>query len=378
MPASSLAFAILRHEWRRFLPGLLSVTFAGVLMLVQLGLLLGMFGTVTVLIDTGAADLWISSPAAESFDQGQNIPARLADLARLEPAVARSETLMLNDVIWHSPRGARLSVSLIGLKPDTQALGCPQALRAALCARLAEPMAVVVDAGDLDKLATAPGETAEINGHRVRVLAAASGLRNIGGAYVFASTQTARALLDGSGDDVTYVLAQLGADRPDRAEPTRDALQTSVLGPRYRAWTRTEFSRSSQWYWLRESGVGAGFLFSSLLGLVIGVVITSQTLRAAVLGSIREYAAFRAMGVPAAKLGTVVLQQSLWIGAAGVLLTLLTSVAVKALAALFEITLVLSAWAVLLAAAVGLATAVISGVLTLRELYRLEPAELLR
>ena len=377
MPASSLALAILRHEWRRFLPGLLSVTFAGVLMLVQLGLLLGMFGTVTVLVDSAQADLWISSPAAESFDQGQAIPARLADLARLRPEVARSETLMLNDVIWHSPRGARLGVSLVGLSPGADALGCPQALRATLCDRLSEPMAVIVDEGDLDKLATAPGEMAEINGRRVRVLAAARGLRNIGGAYVFASKQTARALLEtGRGnDEVTFVLAKLATPS---AEPARAALQADVLGARYRAWTRREFSASSQWYWLRESGVGAGFLFSSLLGLAIGVVITSQTLRAAVLGSIREYATFRAMGVPAVKLGTVVLQQSLLIGCAGVVLTLLASLAVKALAAVFDITLVFSAWAVLLAGAVGLITAVFSGVLTLRELYRLEPAELLR
>ena len=375
MPASSLALAILRHEWRRFLPGLLSVTFAGVLMLVQLGLLLGMFGTVTVLVDSAQADLWISSPAAESFDQGQAIPARLADLARQRPEVARSETLMLNDVIWHSPRGARLGVSLIGMNPDADALGCPQALRDALCERLSEPMAVIVDEGDLDKLATAPGEMAEINGRRVRVLAAARGLRNIGGAYVFASKQTARALLGSGNDEVTFVLAKLATPA---AEPARAALQADVLGPRYRAWTRREFSASSQWYWLRESGVGAGFLFSSLLGLAIGVVITSQTLRAAVLGSIREYATFRAMGVPAVKLGTVVLQQSLLIGCAGVVLTLLISLAVKALAAVFDVTLMLSAWAVLLAAAVGLVTAVFSGVLTLRELYRLEPAELLR
>ncbi|GAC1624621.1 MAG: hypothetical protein NVS9B10_10770 [Nevskia sp.] len=376
MAAASLAFAILRHEWRRFLPGLLSVTFAGVLMLVQLGLLIGMFGTVTVLVDSAAADLWISSPATESVDQGQAIPGRLADLVRALPDVARSETLSLNDVLWHSARGAKLSVSLVGLTPETSALGCPQALRAALCAQLAEPMAVVVGAGDLDKLAVAPGETAEINGRRVRVIVAEPGLRNIGSAYVFASTQTARVLLDGSGGgDTTFVLARLQNAAPGAA---RDALQAGLIGPHYRVWTRAELSASSQRYWLGESGVGAGFLFSSLLGLVIGIVITSQTLRAAVLASVREYAALRAMGVSAGRLVMVVLHQALWIGFAGVGLTLLTSVLVQALAAAFDVTLVLSLWAILLAAGIGLATAALSGVLTLRELYRLEPAELLR
>ena len=374
MPAASLALAILRHEWRRFLPGLLSVTFAGVLMLVQLGLLIGMFGTVTVLIDSSRAALWVSSPAAESIDLAQPIPARLVATVRQRGEITRSEPLSLNEVLWRSAKGAKLSVSLIGLAADDAALGCPRALQAGLCAALAEPMAVIVDEADLDKLAIAPGEFAEVNGRRVRVIAAAHGLRTIGSAYVFVSHQTARALLDGAGDDTSFVLASL--DR-GAAEPTRAALQAE-LGPRFRAWTQHEFSSASQRYWLGESGVGAGFLFSSLLGLVIGVVITSQTLRAAILGSVREYAAYRAIGVPAASLMQVVLHQALWIGGAGVLLTLLTSIAVQALARAFDVPLVLSPAAVALAASVGLITAAVSGVLTLRELYRLEPAELLR
>lgn len=374
MPAASLALAILRHDWRRFLPGLLSVTFAGVLMLVQLGLLIGMFGTVTVLIDSSRAALWVSSPAAESIDLAQPIPARLVATARQRSEITRSEALSLSDVLWHSPHGAKLSVSLIGLEPRDDALGCPRALRAGLCAALVEPMAVIVDEADLDKLAIAPGEFAEVNGRRVRVIAVSHGLRTIGSAYVFASHQTARALLDGAADDTSFVLASLAAAPPEAA---RAALQTE-LGPRYRAWTQQEFSSASQHYWLGESGVGAGFLFSSLLGLVIGVVITSQTLRAAILGSVREYAAYRAIGVQASSLMQVVLHQALWIGGAGVLLTLLTSVAVQALARAFDVPLVLSAGAVALAASVGLVTAAVSGVLTLRELYRLEPAELLR
>ena len=374
MPAAFLALAILRHDWRRFLPGLLSVTFAGVLMLVQLGLLLGMFGTVTVLIDSSRAALWVSSPAAESIDLAQPIPARLVATVRQRSEITRSEPLSLTDVLWHSPHGAKLSVSLIGLEPSNDALACPRALQAGLCEALIEPMAVIVDEADLDKLEITPGEFAEVNGRRVRVIAASRGLRTIGSAYVFASTQTVRALLDGNPDDTSFVLASLPTPL---AESTREALQTE-LGPRYRAWTRHEFSNASQRYWLGESGVGAGFLFSSLLGLVIGVVITSQTLRAAILGSVREYAAYRAIGVPASSLMQVVLHQALWIGGAGVLLTLLTSVGIQALAHAFDVPLRLSVAAVVLAASVGLMTAAVSGVLTLRELYRLEPAELLR
>jgi len=378
-PLMSLARLILIHDWRRFLPALLSVAFAGVLMLVQLGLLQGMFGTVTVLVDQSNADLWITSPETQSFEQARDIPATLASLSRVHPQVIHAETLQLHDADWRSGERTRVAVSLVGLTPSAQALACPQSMRAALCAKLAEPMAVLVDRGDLGKLATAPGQLAEVNGKRVRVVGTVSGLRSIGSAYVFASLQTARALSDpGSGgeDSSSFILLKL-APQPD-ALRVRDQLQALLQRSLYRVWTGTEFSSASQRYWLLESGVGAGFLFSSLLGLLIGVVITSQTLRAVILASLREYASFRAIGVPARRLALVVLEQAAWIGCAGAMLTLLLAALAALGARAFYIPLSLSAPAIIAAAVLSIATALVSGVLALRELYRLGPADLLR
>jgi putative ABC transport system permease protein len=374
----SLARATLRHEWRRFLPGVLSVAFAGVLMLVQLGLLLGMFGTVTVLVDDSDANLWVTSPETQSFDQSRDIPTQLAALLRLHPAVRRTDTLLTHDADWRSGDDTRVAVVLVGLQPRGDALACPRPMRATLCARLAEPDAVVVDEAEADKLNAAPGRLAELNGHRVRVVGLSQGLRSIGNTYVFASWQTARELSEAApnGDDLaTFVLARTDSKEP---EPVRRDLQQLLRRPAYRVWTAAGFSEHSQSWWLLESGVGAGFLFSSLLGLIIGTVITSQTLRGVILASLREYATFRAIGVPAARLGAVVLEQSLWIGAIGGLLTLLVSGLAVVLAKAFYVPLVLTWWAVLTAVLIGLLTAAISGLMALRELYRLQPAELLR
>ncbi|MDB5972575.1 MAG: transporter permease [Hydrocarboniphaga sp.] len=383
----SLACSILLHDWRRFVPALLSVAFAGVLMLVQLGLLLGMFGSVTVLVDTASADLWITSPETQSFEQSRDIPARLAALAGLHPQVIHTETMQLHDADWRSGTATRVAVSLVGLRPEGRSIACPEVLRAALCARLSAPMSVLVDRGDLAKLGIEPGialgQLAEVNGRRVRVVGVTSGLRSIGSAYVFASEQTERALAahaadaDTDADDpVSFVLVQLlaGAD----AGSVRDQLQSLMRRPVYRVWTAAEFSMQSQRYWLLESGVGAGFLFSSMLGLVIGIVITSQTLRGVILGSLREYATFRAIGVPARRLSAVILEQSLWIGLCGALATLVLSAVASLLARSFYIPLTLTPWAIVSAALLSIATAVMSGLLALRELYRLEPVELLR
>lgn len=376
----SLALIILRHDWRRFLPALLSVSFAGVLMLVQLGLLAGMFGTVTVLADTTAADLWLTAPAVRSIDQAADIPSNLTALLYSHPAVASSETLNLRDASWRGSTGTPVPVTLVGLSPDPDALSCPQALRARLCAALAEPDSVVVDSSEADKLDVPEGLPAsvEINGHRLHVVGLSSGLRSIGTTYVFLSRQSLRGLLadEAAVETSSFVLARL---QPGSVATTVVTELGALLpAASSRVWTRDALSGQSQQWWLTESGVGAGFLFSTALGLLIAVVITSQTLRGVVLGQLREYAAFRAIGVPPSKLGAVIVEQSAWIGAAGGLLMLAVVAAVSALAAKFQVPFALQAGGIAAAFAIGLLTAIGSGLLALRELYRLQPAELLR
>ena len=136
-------------------------------------------------------------------------------------------------------------------------------------------------------------------------------------------------------------------------------------------------STLSQTYWLMESGTGVGFLFSTLLGLAVGVAITSQTLSAAVLGSLREYATLRALGVPLAALRAVVLEQSFWIGLAGLAVTAIAA-ALLLSAAASVVAVAVPWWAAVGTAAFTLLVALGSGMLSLGPLLKTEPAELLR
>jgi putative ABC transport system permease protein len=120
-----------------------------------------------------------------------------------------------------------------------------------------------------------------------------------------------------------------------------------------------------------------GFLFSTLLGLAVGVAITSQTLRAAVLGSLREYATLRALGVPLAALRAVVLEQSFWIGLAGLAVTAIAA-ALLLSAAASVVAIAVPWWAAVGTAAFTLLVALGSGMLSLGPLLKTEPAELLR
>ena len=110
----------------------------------------------------------------------------------------------------------------------------------------------------------------------------------------------------------------------------------------------------------------------------IGVGITSQTLRGAVLANIKEFASLRALGVSRTSLRWIVLELSFWVGVCGLGATavLVTGLTFLADAAGVPMSFPLSN--VFSTALFLLFTALISGFFSLGVLKRSQPADLLR
>ena len=64
-----------------------------------------------------------------------------------------------------------------------------------------------------------------------------------------------------------------------------------------------------------KAGIALGY--TALLGLLVGAVVTSQTLYAATAASAKEYAILLAMGIPRRRVTMTVLVQSFWVGLFG-------------------------------------------------------------
>ncbi|UXY15478.1 ABC transporter permease [Chitiniphilus purpureus] len=378
MASVSLARSSLIYEWRRYLAAVLAVTFAGLLIVVQVALLLGLLGSVSVVIDRSSAQLWIGYRGTQSVDLGRGIPAASDLDARLHPAVTRVERLYLGYGDWRRDDGAAVTIMLNGIDERVPGMAYDRLLTPAQRAALAEPGAVLVDAADQAKLDAVIGAPIEINGRRAHVVGFVSGIRAVGGANVLASHATVRHLLRNAPDsnDLTYLLLQL---RPG-SDPAQVAgqLGRSAGAARYSVWQADDFSVASQLYWLFESGAGIGAGIASLLGLIVGGVITSQTLAAAILASLKEFATMRALGVSRRALRNVVLEQAFWIGILGLALTGLLAWGIVSLARWAEVAMLLPGWLIVGTASVVLTIALLSGLYALRPLYRADPATLLR
>ncbi|AJC65777.1 MULTISPECIES: FtsX-like permease family protein [Dickeya] len=373
----SLARSILIHEWRRFLPAVLAVAFSGLLVVVQLGLLLGMFGAVSVYIDRSSADLWVGFPDTQSIDLPRPISENVENSLLMNPEVTEVERLSWTLGDWRRPIGGRVSAVIIGIDLKPNAMTFAKLLSPEKKQLLQIPGNLLVDISDLSKLGVKVGDYTELNGKRVHIAGTVSGMRSMGGVNIITSLYTARtldpALLR---NNLDYFLVKIR--HPEEAERVRDELQPTGANRRFQVWTAQEFSEQSVGYWIFESGSGSGFLFSSTLGFIVGIVITSQTLMAAIVAALREYATLRAMGVPTRALRKVVLEQSFWIGVAGLLLTTLIMLALSAGARAMYVSFTLPLSALFLLYALVMTITLLSGLMALRALNRAEPFTLLR
>ncbi|MBN8947008.1 MAG: ABC transporter permease [Rhodanobacter sp.] len=374
----ALARKTLVYEWRRFLPAMLAVGFAGLLQLLQIALVLGIFGSTSLYVTGSAAEVWVGYPGTQSVGLGRAIDADVASHLRMDPQVQRVEPYLWVDGDWRGPRETGgVSVFVSGIDPSADGLMFAKVLPPALRARLAEPDAIVIDRSALDQLGVGIGQSATINGHRVRVVGIGSGLRALGGVNVLCSLETARELdNDPTDTGPTYLVAKLRD--PTRAEAVAARLRgATAFGP-YTAWSARDFANRSVRYWLFDTGAGAGVLFLAGIVFLVGTVITSQTLIAAVNGSVREYATLNALGVGVGALRKVVLEQAFWVGALGLLGASALGLVLMLLARSQDVPVVLNVAAALGCIALVMGLAAVSGLAAMRSLRRADPANLLR
>ena len=373
-----LARKTLLYEWRRFLPSMLAVAFSGLLLLVQAALVFGIFNSAAVYIRKSAGDLWVGFPGTQSVELGRPIPNDTEIKLLMDPAVARVEPFSWIDGDWRGPvdRGG-VSVFVSGIDPRPDGMMFADVLSGDLRARLDEPDGVIVDRADLPKLGLGIGGQAVVNGHRVRIVGTANGLRALGGVNIVTSLATARRLdNDHGGTEVAYYVVKLRDSA--QAESVRERLLAQGATRRFDVWTRDAFANRAVTYWMFETGAGLGVVFLALIVFAVGAIITSQTLMGAIAGSIREYATLHAFGIGFSDLRRVVVQQVGWVGAVGLVVGGLVTVAVVVLARRRDVPVQLDLITVGACAALVMGIALVSGLMAVRALRHADPALLLR
>jgi putative ABC transport system permease protein len=378
--AMSLALSTVVYEWRRYLAAVVALAFSGLLILAQVGMFVGIGKAFTATIDRSRADIFVLSPKSDSLLNTTGMPSRLKPLVYLDPDVTEVTDLAQNGGLFSNlDKGSEkkrnyVNVSAVDVAPG--ALGLPTDFDEVTRQAIAEPYAVAIDRSALNTLGVKLGDTAALGGHSVKVAAVLTNYPNLVQPTVMVSRQTLQ--LMGMARPSNRVGPMMVRIRdPRSADAVRDRLNAIGKG-QFRAWTKAELSAANDAGFIKQQFIGIILGFSVILGFGIGVGITSQTLRGAVLGNIKEFASLRALGVSMGSLRAIVMELSFWVGVAGLGLTGVLVMGVAALASSGGVPMSFPPFALISVAILLLAIAVFSGFLAMGVLKKSQPADLLR
>ena len=370
------------HNKGRLAAALAGVSFATVLVLMQLGFLGALVSTIRLPYEQMSADLLISASDMNTLADASPLPRQRMFEALSVEGVARATPLHYGKVDWKQPDGTIRTLEVFGIDPSAETFRDP-AINARL-AELALPDVALLDARtrhvSRDLFAAIDrGEphTFEVRGRTLTVV----GTFAIGGGfsadgYLVVSDQTFLRLFPGRAPGApNHILVTLapGADRGVTLARLRAALSAEDSAVR----TVEEASGRDQRFQTTQRPVGLIFGFGVVIGVLVGVIIVYQVLSTDVADHLKEYATFKAIGYPQTFFLGVVFEEALILGLLGFVPGFLISLGLYAAAAAATgLPLAMTparAGSVLLGT---VAMCALSGALATRRLARADPADL--
>jgi putative ABC transport system permease protein len=370
-----LAWRNLAHDRVRFVVTLAGIAFSVVLMTVQSGLLIAFADTAAALVNHAGADYWIVSRGTSNVDQSVTIPERDRFKALEVPGVEAVDKLIVRFAVWRRPDGRAEPVIIVGFDLNS-GVGGPWNVVAGSAEDLRLPDTVMIDRVYAGKLGvSALGQTVEIAGRRARIVGLTEGIRAFTQSpYVFTSFESAMNYTGLDRSRTHYLLVR--AATPGADAEIRRGLQAAL--PTTDILSAAQFAAMTARYWLLTTGAGAALVLGAVLGATVGLIVVAQTLYAATVERLGEFATLRAIGASNSYLDAIVVKQALIAGALGYALGGAVATIVVRAAANSTMSLVLP-WR--LAAAIGLITLVIcvaASLVAIRRIKTIDPAMVFR
>ena len=319
-----LASLMLIRQPVRLAVALAGISFAGILMFMQLGFRDGLFDASVTVHRLFDADIVLISPRSTSSVSMAGFPRR-----RLIQAMASSEVegitpVHWNLLLWRNPEtlGTR-SILALGFEPGHPLFTDPTlAAKAKLLTQKGRVLFDEKSRAEFGPVAEwfREGRTveSEINGKRVRV----AGLIGLGASFgadgnLLTSSETFLDLIPNtpSGSiEVGLVRLKPGSDAEQVAQRLQSQLPDDVT-----VLTKQGFIDFEQNYWRTSTSIGFIFTLGAAMGFVVGCVIVYQVLYSDVSDHLPEYATLMAMGYKLNSLLGVVVREGLLLALFGYL-----------------------------------------------------------
>ena len=298
----SIAREILLHDKLRFVITVVSLGFAIVMMVYDVGMFFGVTSDSVNLIDRAHAELWLSEEGESHLNALSLVPDSTLGKARRLDGV--NQACALDYSIGNLKIGDTRQVEVVGIDP-----ACP----------LFQPWEVVEgDVGELrrkdtivvDDLALRGinhaqlGDVVELNGREMRIVATTNDNKSFSYPYVYINLQTFKSV-GGAPGHYSFVAVQTrpGADQDQIMRRLAKANSDVAV-------SRAQEFRLATIMALIAQGVGMIFVIV-LVGVLVGMLIITLTMYTATMERLRDFAILKALGATRWKIWGVVLEQAI-------------------------------------------------------------------
>ena len=317
-----LSWMLLTRQPVRLFVALAGISFAGILMFMQLGFRDGLFDASVTVHRLFDADLVLISPRSASSVRMAGFPRRRLIQTLADPSVEGVTPVHWGLMLWRNPETRRnRAILALGFNPDdpffldpglAEQTGVLKQKGRILFDRLSRPeFGPIADWYNDGKVV----ET-EIAGNRVRV----EGLVSLGTSFgadgnLLTSTETFLDLMpqkSPGGIEVGLIRLQPGTDPDLAVERLQQRIPDDVT-----VLTKQGFIDFEQNYWKSSTSIGFIFTLGAAMGFVVGCVIVYQVLYTDVSDHLPEYATLMAMGYRMSHLLGVVMREGFYLAALG-------------------------------------------------------------
>jgi putative ABC transport system permease protein len=392
---TSLSWFNLAHNKARTLAAVAGVSFAVILIFMQLGFLGSLRSSATVIYDALDFDVCVRSKDYLHLSDARTFPYTRLLQAAAVPGVERAIPFRVGITRWRIPpaatrqAGETRGIMVMGVRPGDPVFRVSD-IQQKMDSLLSVPEYCLIDRetrrdygpvngirfGDEDIQA---GVETEVGDDRMRLV----GHFTLGagfaadGAVIMNDRGFARVAKDRGPDQVSLGLIQLGGVAPAEGAEAAAGRIAAVLPDDVDVLSREQVRQAEIRRWVDDTSYGTIFRLGVVVAMVVGTAIVYQVLASDVAAMLPEYATLKAIGYRNRFLAGVVLQEAMILALLGFVPGLLASRALYGVtAAAANIPIVMTTANMLLVLALSVAMCLASGVAALRRLFRADPAEL--
>ncbi len=379
-----LAWLNLVHNMVRTGVAVAGVSFAVVLLFMQLGFLGAVQSTATLIYDALDFDIAIRSKEYLHLTDTRSFSRSRLYQAASVPGVAEANPFYVEMQFWRNPyNGRRRAILVMGMEPTHQVFKLPEIRQQSDA--LVRPEFLLVDRKSRREFGPKNGRKFSDEDNGVKTKLGAQQVRIVGnfelgaglsadGAVLIGDQGFARLVPGRTAEVVNLGLVKL---KGNAQADVVVAHLNRILPDDVEVLSRDDMIDYELNRWIYETQIGIIFQLGVMLSLVIGSAIVYQVLSTDVSNHISEYATLKAMGYSDRSLSGVVIQQALLLGLFGFVPGLLFSLLLYAVTSYLAGILIGMTWLrVGVVFGLSVAMCIVSALAAARKLRRVEPADL--